>query len=244
MKYYLSALIITSALTCQGQDTTLHLSKHSISFTCGVNVIYPTVNQYSEYYNNLIIPSYSTQPWFQLTYNTVYRRTNYSSIGTKVGIGYIQYKYTGVEYDYGTQPWPPVSIKTALQQLNELEINVGFFINEKIFKRIGWYNELGIMASVELYQEFDGAGPNASWSWGNYYPLLNLTNEQPLNLYLTYETGVPINISKNITLTPSVEFLLCNVFAHALWLNGNAGQENAFSTIRTGIMFTYNFKGK
>jgi hypothetical protein len=257
MKHVAFISVFLTGLTCFGQtpsltgtDSAKHLGKGSISFTARVNVTYPEVTQLIVGYNSfgslVIVPSTSAQLCLDLKYNATFRRTKHSSFGMSFGFGYVQYKYSGIEF----MPYEETESEIpALQKINMLEIHTGFFVNEKIIKRIGWYNEIGLLGSVQVYELFNPIGPNPSWSWPvGYYPLLNLTNEENANVYMYYQTGLRIGISSKFSITPTIEFLLFNITSRSRTWNSEFNntpqyyyQIDAFNSYRTGITLTYKF---
>jgi hypothetical protein len=228
------AFIILSLtwLNCAGQtpsmgrDTVKQLSRNSISMAGGANITYPVVSSFLA----AIKPSVSAGPWGTLSYYAILHYSNNYSFGIKFGAGAVQYKYTAIinEGD-GNSTW-------TLQQINEIDISAGVFINANISKTIGWYNEIGILGEGVVYYLYN---PNAG-AINGYQPPQNFTNENRYNIYLYYNTGINININKNITLTPLVAFPLLNITT--LFQKNTSTNVNAYNNLRTGLMLTYNFK--
>ncbi len=232
MKYYSILIFLFAALNCQGQDTAKNVSKHSISFTGGMNVTYP---------NGSWIPGgpYGGKPigsaglWSSLSYNTIFLHTNHVSLGLKLGIGVVQYVYMAEfveEVIYG----PP----TVVQKINAITFSPDIFSNITISKTIGWYNELGLSGEAVVYYQYN---PNAIGDGEGYQPPLNFTNENEFNLYLYYTTGISINLNKNITIVPLIAFPLLNFTTLS---PQSTSYVNIYNDFRTGIMITYNFNKK
>ncbi len=233
MKYYSLILLVAVALNCQGQDTTKKLSRSSVSLAAGANVTYPT-GSYLPGGPWGGVPLGSTAEWGSLSYSYLLLNSSHVSFGIKAGIGYAQYKYMGkfaIEVTYG----PPI----LLQQINEDEISCGVFTNIKISKRIGWYNELDIVESWE-------ASTRSSNMYGvNNDVLSNLPYGNYANLFLMYQTGISVSVTRHISLTPLISFPLLNVSALRYQFlqsfNEALPSLNDYSSFRTGLMLKYNF---
>lgn len=229
MKYFVSIGLFFIGLNCIGQDTAKHLSKSSVSFTGGGNITYPTVSSLSTK------PATCIEPWASLSYNIILNCNNNYSFGVKFGMGVVQYRYNSIIIDesngnkIGTQ---------TLQQINQVVFSSGVFANAVLSKTISWYNELDFLGEAVVYYLYN---PNAGGNNG-YEPIQNFTNENEYNLYLYYYTGIAIRINRNITLTPLITFPLLNITT--LFPQNISTNINAYNSLRTGIMITYNFNKK
>ncbi len=209
---------------CYGQDSTMSLSRSSVSFTGGANICYPDVSS---------IPGtpwggpgrVGVGPLISLSYNYSFHSPGYIPLGLKLGLGFAQYNFIF--------PW---EISYGDQQMNEAEAYVGLYANVKFSRKTGWYNELDLFWSGAI----NGSDYWISWSnlpYGNYS-----------NLFLMYQSGVSIYISRKVTVTPLVAFPVISFTALYNSVRTNANQSfycaNAFSSLRTVIMVTYNFGKK
>lgn len=231
MKYHHFAFLILAALNCKAQDTARHQSKHSVSFTGGVNEItgFAPLSISAGPWFDPIRPSASVQPYFSLSYTYNWYKTTWISMGLKLGIGYSQNRYMGEipwEISYG----PP----QLLAQINTGEFSAGIVATILGSDKLGWYNELDFTGNVQL-------SPTVVDKSAYLIDQSEFTNGKP-DLHLFYHTGLSIRINKNFTLIPMTG---CSIVDVSSLLN-KATPYGIYGYVyaRGELMVTYNFNKK
>jgi hypothetical protein len=254
MKYHLLLILVLSGLNSQGQDTTKHTGSRSVSFTAGANITNPRSNQFMNGSNLIVYPTTGAGAWFEINTDKAFKQTDYSSFGISYGIGFTEYTYKGIADDINDMR-PDVGPVATLQKAYEAEANIGFFINEKITKKINWYSKIGFLLSASVYNLYVPAwGPNPDpWSLPPYGALLNLTTQETANIYMLYQTGIAIALNKHFTITPTIEIPFVNLTSRSLgWssalndiFNNPSDTPDLYSpynSFRAGVTLTYTFK--
>lgn len=263
MKYY-SIILIFAALNCQGQDTAKHLSKSSISFTAGTNIVYPGTKQvinnttigpnpYWEMpvWNLTITPTTSASSYFSLNYSYNFHSNAHFHYSITAGFTYLRYSYQMNAHGYFyTGSYDSGTFK-AQTNINACELNIGMSADYKITHKLSWHNELSIIEGYYNNSSFSvstNAPTSAPFEQAiNPYGYYTINN---MYTYLFYKTGLNISLSENISLMPELTLPLLNL----LFLSENkepynytlpafpAGEDQPlYRSLRTGITLTYNF---
>lgn len=267
MKNSFFPILILFTFTCKAQDTATHLSRSSISFTAGANIVYPTTkqlinntNQYTNavwdlpIWNLTIAPTTSVNPCFSLNYTYRFHENRHLYYSINAGFTYIQYSYQMNAHGYFyTGQYDSGSFK-AQSNVNACEFNIGISADYKITHTLSWHNELRVIegyynnSSFLVLTNAPASTPFEEELNPDGYYIINNTYT-----YLFYKTGFNISLSENISLMPELTLPLLNL----LFLSENkepynytlpafpAGEDQPlYRSLRIGITLTYNFKGK
>jgi len=258
-------------LSAKAQDTiSNNLSRSSISFTAGTNIVYPNIKQYSyddeilnpferDYYNFEITPKISVSPNFLLTYNYLFHQHNHLSFALNLGTAFIQYRYkiiangsyqNGLRYNNLTSHSGTFN---AEEQFNVFEINIGVSANYKIKNKITWHNKIGIIAGWHTIL-FPPLSTDAPGGLPAYLITGSDSNNYGSYVNLFYNMGIDIQLSKNISIMPEFTLPLLDInsfrnnYPMSLVWFGQTQNANGiypiFSSLRTGITLTYHFNKK
>lgn len=268
MKYYFSLFLVLLALISKGQDSTKHLSRSSISFTAGTNIVYPNTHQIDRMFygfnsfwnggavwNYAITPVTSISPCIALTYNYLLHQSTHFSFTLNSGITYTEYIYkmnaTGT---YETSEIKDNGTYMAEAKANVVELHLGISANYRILKKVSWHNKIDFVEGFynRSFPTFSTNAPSAS----PFYTITDAINANASTYaYLFYETGFNFQLSDKLSVLPTIAIPLFNV--GFLFENNGAvinlptfpypeagAPSPIYRSLRTGITLTYNFAKK
>jgi hypothetical protein len=265
MKYYSFLILVLAVLNAKGQDSTKHVSKHSISFTCGTNIVYPNTHQFSSVeeggfnpfwdggavWNYKITPVTSVNPWITLNYNYLLHQYAHFSFALDFGASYLQYTYKmNATGRYQSLEINDTGIYTAEARASVFELNLGISANYRIVNKLTWHNTITLTEGL-YSRSFPIFSTNAPSSAPFYETTQYINTNASTYAYIYYETGFDFQVCDKLSIMPTIEIPVFNVG----FLFENTGpvvtlptfpypQTGApspiYHSLRTGIMVTYN----
>jgi hypothetical protein len=266
MKYSSFLILVLFAFNSKGQDSTKHVSKHSISFTCGTNIVYPNTHQFTSMqeggfnpfwdggsvWKYTITPVTSVNPWIALTYNYLLHQYAHFYFALNTRVSYVQYSYKmNASGRYQSLETNDSGTYTAETHASVFELNVGISANYRIVNKLTWHNTIDITEGLysRSFPTFSTNAPSAA----PFYAITDGINTSGASYaYLFYETGFDFPLTEKLSIMPTIEIPLFNVG----FLFENTGPVVALPTfpypqmgapsplyrsLRTGITVTYNF---